>query len=114
MIIEDEYSTPTLTDWKDIYSSLKMEELRYSCLPPKISIKGRETIKLNKSRFMRITNLAKKLLDADTRTLIKTGYLNRDLEITEDGQDALLSILFTEKKAELVKMAQEEIEEHKE
>ena len=77
--------------------------------------KGRKSNKLTKTvKSMRLTNLAKKLLDADTRTLIKAGYIDGDLELTDAGQRAALSILFIEKKDELVKMAQDEIKEQTE
>ena len=76
--------------------------------------KGRKSNKLTKTvKSMRLTNLAKKLLDENTRTLIKAGYIDGDLELTDDGQEVLLSILFAEKKEDLVKMAQEEIKDKK-
>lgn len=72
-------------------------------------ISGSQFIKVNKS--MKLTNLAKKLLDKDTRDLIKAGYIDGDLGLTDEGREALFTILFTEKKVELVKMAQDEIKE---
>lgn len=57
--------------------------------------------------------MMKKLLDADTRTLVKAGYLDGDLDFTHEGFNALKTILFMENKAELLKMAQEELDEEK-
>ena len=69
--------------------------------------------KIIKIRHMKITNLAKKLLDKKTRDLIEVGYIDGNLELTEEGKEALLSILFMEKKEDLVKMAQDEIKNNK-
>ena len=57
--------------------------------------------------------MMKRLLDKDTRMLYKAGYINGDLELTENGRNALDTIIFTANKAELVKMAQEELDEEK-
>ena len=77
--------------------------------------KGRYSIenKFTNKIIMKITNLVKKLLDKKTRDLIEAGYIDGDLELTEEGKEALLSILFIEKKEELVKMAQDEIKNNK-
>lgn len=64
-----------------------------------------------KSMIRTLTNMMKKLLDSDTQTLAKAEYINGDLELTSRGRDALLTILFVTNKAELVKMAQEDIDE---
>lgn len=62
----------------------------------------------NKST-MKITNLVKKILDKDTRTLVKAGFINGDLALTDDGVSELLGILFLEKKDELVAIANEKL-----
>lgn len=67
-----------------------------------------------KGTIMKITNLVKKLLDKDTQTLVKAGLINGDLQLTDEGTTELLSILFIEKKDELVKIAQEKLDEEKE
>lgn len=75
-------------------------------------IKG--SIKSKRETNMKpLTNMMKKLLDADTQTLVKAGYVNGDLLLTNEGTLALESILFTQNKAELVKLAQEVIDEEK-
>lgn len=68
-------------------------------------------IKANKSK-MKITNLVKKILDKDTRTLVKAGFINGDLALTDEGTAELLGILFMEKKSELLKVAEEKITEN--
>ena len=60
---------------------------------------------------MKITNLVKKLLDNDTRTLVKAGFINGDLALTDEGTSELLGALFLEKKDELVKIAQAKLDE---
>ena len=67
---------------------------------------------LNKiNNTMKITNLVKKILDKDTRTLVSAGFINGDLALTDDGVSELLGILFLQNKDELVKIATEKIEE---
>lgn len=69
----------------------------------------------NKQRTikMKLNSMMKKLLDEDTKKLIKASLINGDLELTEEGRDALQAIMFEEKKAELVKLAEEKIAEEK-
>jgi len=76
-------------------------------------IKG-HNYKNNKSNIkMKITNLAKKILDKNIKKLIEAGYIDNKLELTQEGTSALLAILFQEKKEELVKLAKDEIKENK-
>lgn len=60
------------------------------------------------------SNIAKRLLDSKTKTLIKAGYLSTDLKLTSVGEEALLAGLLAENMEELVKSAEEKIEEEKE
>ena len=64
-----------------------------------------------KENAMSISAIAKRLLDKDTRTLVKAGFLDSELDLTEKGQEALDAINFEEQKAKLVKMAEEELAE---
>lgn len=69
---------------------------------------------LNKRTIMKTLNIMmKKLLDGDTQTLVKAGYVNGDLELTSEGRDALNSIAFDAHKAALVALAQEKLDEEK-
>jgi hypothetical protein len=60
-----------------------------------------------------LNNFMKKMLDKDTQTLIKAEYINGDLLLTQKGKEALDSINFQANKAELVKLAQEDLDEEK-
>lgn len=64
-------------------------------------------------RMNRVSAMMKRLLDADTQTLVKAGFLDQNLELTEHGCDALDAILFDANKAALVKLAQEKLDEAK-
>ena len=65
--------------------------------------------KINK--IMKITNIVKQLLDSDTRKLVKAGLINGDLALTEEGVSELLGIIFLANKAELVKVAEEKLDD---
>lgn len=62
---------------------------------------------------MKLNSMMKRLLDADTKKLIEGGIIDGNLELTEEGELALQAILFSEKKEELVKVAEEKIAEEK-
>jgi hypothetical protein len=66
------------------------------------------------SKVNKLNSMMKRILDKDTQTLYKAGYLNGDLEMTDKGKKALQGILFDTHKAELIKAATEELEEDKE
>ena len=65
----------------------------------------------NYTNKMKITNIVKKILDVDTRTLVKAGFINGDLALTDEGVSELVGLIFLEKKNELVKVAQEKLYE---
>lgn len=56
----------------------------------------------------------KKLTDGGVQTLRKAEYLNGDLELTAEGQQALMALVFDQNKDELVKLAQQKLDEAKE
>ena len=70
-----------------------------------------DIIKPKKPIMKQLSNMMKKLLDGDTQKLVKAGFINGDLELTNAGREELTSILFTLHKAELVSRAHEVIEE---
>jgi hypothetical protein len=78
-----------------------------------ISDQRLQLIKQLKSSMGKLNNMMKRLLDADTQTLVKAEYINGDLELTEKGRGALYSVLFADKKADLVALAQGELDEAK-
>lgn len=70
--------------------------------------------KINKNSMSKIGSMMKRLLDADTQTLVKAGFINGDLELTSDGVNALNAIQFTANKAALVAEAQAVLDAQKE
>lgn len=53
----------------------------------------------------KVSNMMKKLLDSDTQELVKAGYINGDLDMTEEGKNALIAELFVANKSALVESA---------
>lgn len=71
--------------------------------------------KVNKKTIMKsLTPMLKTMLDKKGRTLYKAGFLNGELELTEEGKNALNTIVFEANKDELVKLAEEKLSEEKE
>lgn len=64
-----------------------------------------------KTIMAKLTTAFKLLTDKSTQTLRKAGFINGDLELTADGQNALLAIALETHKEALVKVAEEVIEE---
>lgn len=62
----------------------------------------------------KLTVLAKKFLDADTKTLIKAGVLDEGLNITEEGTTFLLSQYLADNTAALAKEAKKLVDEQEE
>lgn len=60
------------------------------------------------------TTLAKEFLDKDTLVLIEQGYLNGDLTPTNKSIAAILNLNFKNMKADLIKLAKDEIKAVKE
>jgi hypothetical protein len=61
----------------------------------------------NKTSFMKtLGTMFKKLVDADTQALVKAGYINGDLELTDEGKNELMALVFDANKAALVVAAQ--------
>lgn len=69
-----------------------------------------ESVK-TKTIMEKVSVMMKKLLSKDIQTLVKAGYINGDLDLTEQGQKVLMAQLFDANKAELVKSAEEDIAE---
>lgn len=65
---------------------------------------------INRTATM-FSNIAKRLLDNDTKTLIRAGFLSNDLLLTERGEEALLSVMLQSNLPIMVKEAAEEIAE---
>lgn len=80
------------------------EPLEVISKPSKVNVKTKLT--------MKVSSLFKRLVDADTQALVKAGYLNNNLELTDEGENALMAILFEANKPALVKLANEQIAEN--
>jgi len=59
--------------------------------------------KLSIKKTMKLSKLAKKLLDKDVRVLIKKGILDSDLQVTSEGMQIICEMLILERKADIVK-----------
>lgn len=68
----------------------------------------------NKGIIMKLNSMMKRLLNADVKKLIKAGFMNGDLLLTEEGKNAIYALLVETHKKELVEIAKEIIEEQKE
>lgn len=60
-----------------------------------------------------LSKLAKKLLDPDTKALVKAGILDKDLDVTEEGADFIFAFIVDKNKAELAKEARTLLREQK-
>lgn len=79
----------------------------------RLSEKSYELVKNNKSLMSKIGKMFKKLVDSNTRTLREADYIDGELDLTEEGKEALIGIIFDLHKEDLVKDAQEKIDEEK-
>lgn len=71
-------------------------------------------LSLNNTKPMnKLNSMMKRLLDADTQTLVKAGFINGDLELTNDGRNALWAIIFEQNKPALVAEATAKLAEEK-
>jgi len=61
----------------------------------------------------KLKGLFKRLVDPQIHKLYDAGLVDESLEITEEGEKEILEMLLIEKKAELVKRAEEIIKENK-
>lgn len=68
-------------------------------------------VKKEESLMSKLTTMFKMLVDSDTQTLKKAGFINGDLELTAEGENALLAIEFAANKTALVRAAQEVVDE---
>ena len=82
----------------------------YGCRARTVATQIFRIINFNKTLMSKITALLTRLIDGDVRILLKANYLTDRLDLTDEGAKALLVILLEEKKAELVKLAKESIE----
>lgn len=72
-----------------------------------------QLIRRKGTTMQKLNSMLKLLLGADEQTLYKAGFLNGDLKITTEGQEALSSIVLAANKAALVALATEKLAEEK-
>jgi hypothetical protein len=66
--------------------------------------------KNKKTTMTQINIMMKKLLDSDTQTLVRAGFLDNELNLTDEGKEAIFVSLFDTQKAALVVAAQAKID----
>lgn len=67
----------------------------------------------HKSTMGNLTILAKKIVDADLRNMIKVGWLDSGLNLTSEGEDVVLADYLSENKAKFGKLAEDELKEQR-
>lgn len=70
-------------------------------------------LSIPKKTMSTLAKIAKKLLDADTKVLVEAGYLDSELELTDEGEDQLLTMLFLTYKEELATEARKQLKDAK-
>ncbi len=61
----------------------------------------------------RVSEMFKRLLDADTQALVEAGFLSENLELTDCGKGQLVALLFAANKDALVILAKAKLAEAK-
>lgn len=92
--------------WKHEWSATVAHRMRKDPDHPILLFKNPLT-----QKTMKVTNLVKKILDKDTRTLVEAGFINGGLTLTDEGIEELMGLLFLENKEALVKIAKEKLNE---
>ena len=65
------------------------------------------------STINKLTILAKSIVDADLKNMIKVGWLDSSLQLTDEGEEAILAHYLSANKAELGKLAESELKERR-
>ena len=66
------------------------------------------------SALDKLSNLTKKLLSPATKNMLKAGWLDESLNLTEEGTDVVISEYFSENEEKFGKLAAEFLKEKKE
>lgn len=64
-----------------------------------------------RSKMEKLSQFARKVFDSDTKVLIRAGFLNDDLSLTEEGEDFVLSHYLASNKKVLATEAEKLLEE---
>ncbi len=91
------------------YHSLRVASYDMGCATATTSINQEGT-----KRMRSLSVIQKLTLSKEDQTLLKAGYLCEDLSLSTKGTQALMATLWQVHKAEMVKLAQAELDEEKE
>lgn len=98
----------TLIDWKH-NGGLWTSKMGCSCDSSWELISSPKSAKI--SIMGKLSNLARSVFDKDYRKMIKIGWLNSDLSITEEGKNVILADYLAENKIKFGKLANEQLKE---
>ncbi len=101
----------TYTNYVNNYDQWQLRYYQMPVYDAGYCVTGNSTNNNKKTIMQKVSNMMKKILDKDTQALVKAGFINGNLDLTCDGVAALNAIIFSEKKAELVALANEKIAE---
>lgn len=110
---QDEINKYYLSNMKNLYDSYLFGRSTSTCSSDDSKALFSISKPTEKSMY-NLTNIAKRLLNKDIKTLVKAGFMNSDLSMTEAGRQELTSILFEKYQKELVEAATTKLEEEKE
>ena len=103
---DDDYLVHLETDDLCWYTEDDFDE-SYSKTSPKISHKR------TMSTINKLTILAKSIVDSDLKNMIKVGWLDSSLQLTQEGEEAILAHYLSANKADLGKLAEAELKERR-
>jgi len=72
-----------------------------------------ELLTKRKTIMQKLTPMLRRALSKELQTLYKADYIDGDLELTKEGRNAMWAILLETNKEEVVKLAQEKLDEEK-
>lgn len=67
----------------------------------------------NMGTINKLTILAKSIVDADLKNMIKVGWLDSSLQLTQEGEEAILAHYLSANKTELGKLAEAELRDRR-
>lgn len=111
---QDEINKYYISNLKNLYDNYIFGKSTSTCTKNDSQLLSNTPQPTEKNMYNRLTNIAKRLLNKEVKTLIEAGFMNQDLSMTEAGRQELTSILFEKYQKELVEAATAKLEEDKE
>lgn len=105
---------PRLSDWTYTTTTADWADSASFSIQEQINQAQNNLLKSYKKPMKKISNMMKKLLDSDIQDLVKAGFINGDLELTSEGKQALMELMFDTQRAALVEVAKVKIAEERE